>query len=165
MLRLEESQRKFFSHLDKLGISIQTQTHPPVFTVEEAKKYCEHLPGMHLKNLFLKDKKDQLWLVVAENDKLIDLKRLRKKIGSGHLSFGKPEILAKTLGVIPGSVTPFGLINDSSLSVRIIIDSDVIKNPLLNFHPLTNTATSSITPKDLIAFIESCGHKPEIITI
>ena len=93
MLRLEESQRKFFSHLDKLGISIQTQTHPPVFTVEEAKKYCEHLPGMHLKNLFLKDKKDQLWLVVAENDKLIDLKRLRKKIKS---EFNDIDLIFKT---------------------------------------------------------------------
>jgi Ala-tRNA(Pro) deacylase len=165
MLGIEESQRKFFSHLDKIGITIKTQTHPPVFTVEDAKKYCDHLPGMHLKNLFLKDKKDQLWLIIAENNKPIDLKKLRQKIGSGHLSFGKPEILAKTLGVIPGSVTPFGLINDLTLSVRIIIDSNVICNSLLNFHPLTNTATSSITPKDLIAFIKSCGHKPEIITI
>ena len=102
-----------FKRLEDLGVVFQTHTHAPVFTVEEAQTHCGHLPGGHCKNLFLKDKKGVLWLVVALNERPIDMKDLRHRIGSHHLSFGKPELLAQVLGVTPGSVTPFALMNDT----------------------------------------------------
>jgi Ala-tRNA(Pro) deacylase len=121
------------------------------------------MTGAHCKSLFLKDKKDQLWLLVALEDRPVDLKTLPKNIGAARLSFGKPELLLEVLGVEPGSVTPFALINDPQGRVRVVLDKGMLDHELLNYHPLTNTATTAISAADLVRFIRSCGHDPVIL--
>ncbi|MEE8394169.1 MAG: prolyl-tRNA synthetase associated domain-containing protein [Rhodospirillales bacterium] len=154
-----------FKRLDELGVTTTTHDHPPLFTVEDSKARRGDLNGGHCKNLFLKDKKGVLWLVVTLEDRPIDMKDLRGRIGSNHLSFGKPELLAEALGVDPGAVTPFALINDPQIKVNVVLDKQMMGMELLNYHPLVNTKTTQITPQDLLAFIASCGHKPSIVEL
>ena len=151
-----------FARLDALGIQITTYDHDAVFTVEEARSLRGDLEGGHTKNLFLKDKKGALWLVVALEDRKIDMKDLRRRIGSAPLSFARPEVLIEVLGVEPGSVTPFAVINDREARVNVVLDREMMEMTPLNFHPLTNTRTTAITPHGLLAFVASCGHKPAI---
>lgn len=151
--------------LAALNIDIKTVTHPPLFTVEDSQQLRGDIAGAHSKNLFLKCKKGQLWLVVAQEDADINLKRLHAKIGSGRLSFGRAELLEEVLGVKPGSVTPFALINDTSQRVSVVLDEVLMENETLNFHPLENTATTSISAQDLLTFIRDCGHEPSIVDI
>jgi len=153
-------------YLNQLGISATTVDHPPVFTVEEAQALRGEIAGAHSKNLFLKDKKDTLFLVVAREEAEIDLKHLHGRIGaSGRLSFGRPELLMATLGVPPGSVTPFGLINDRPPRVRVILEARLVAHETVNFHPLVNTATTTLASRDLLAFIRATGHAPEILDL
>ncbi|MBT3358074.1 MAG: prolyl-tRNA synthetase associated domain-containing protein [Rhodospirillales bacterium] len=154
-----------FARLDQLGLEIQTHRHPPVFTVEESKRLRGDLPGAHCKNLLLRDHKKVLWLIVAAEDRAIDLKALKDLIGSGRLSFAKAEVLREKLGVDAGAVTPFGLINDTQIALNVVLDAAMMRRDLLNFHPLTNAATTAITPDGLLAFIESCGHKPRVVEL
>jgi Ala-tRNA(Pro) deacylase len=154
-----------FARLVNLGIETRTVDHASVFTVEEAKKVHADMPGGHCKNLFCKDEKGVLWLIVALEDAMIDLKQAPAKIGSKRLTFGKPELLMEVLGLEPGSVTPFGLINDTSTRTNVILDAAMMDMPLLNFHPLKNDATTAIAAKDLLAFIASCGHQPRIVAV
>lgn len=152
-------------YLQGLGLATETHDHAPVFTVEEANAQCGHLPGGHCKNLFLKDKKGALWLVVCLNHRAIDMIDLRHRIGSHHLSFGKPDLLAEVLGVTPGSVTPFALINDTEGRIRVFLDSEMMTLERLNFHPLINSMTTAITPDDLLTFISATGHSPETVAL
>ena len=151
--------------IDSLGISVTTRDHAAVFTVDEAKLVHDDIPGGHCKNLFCKDEKGVLWLIVALEDSAINLKTVPAIIGSRRLSFGKPELLLEVLGLTPGSVTPFGLINDTSVRVNVILDAAMMAEPVLNFHPLENNATTSIQANDLVAFIRSCGHEPQIFRV
>lgn len=148
-----------------LGIATNTVDHEPVFTVEEARRVHGHIPGGHCKNLFLKDEKGALWLIVCLEDAQVDLKAAPARIGSRRLSFGKADLLMEVLGVEPGSVTPFGLINDAGARVNVILDAAMMAEPLLNYHPLVNSATTSIAAADLVTFIASCGHKPRIVAV
>jgi len=159
------TEQDLLSRLDALGIEHTTHRHPAVFTVEEARAHCGHLPGRHCKNLFLKDKKGVLWLVVARDDAPIAMKQLDKRIGAARLSFGKPELLAEVLGVIPGAVTPFALINDTEQQVNVVLDEAMMASDLVNYHPLTNEATTALAPDALLAFIGACGHEPAIVNI
>jgi Ala-tRNA(Pro) deacylase len=154
-----------FARLESLGISTRTVSHPPVFTVEEAKALRGQLPGGHVKNLFLRNKKGEMWLVVAEEDRRIDLKALAERLGAGRVSFGSPERLMQYLGVIPGAVTPLGLINDRDAEVRVVIDRALLAQDPVNVHPLVNDRTTAIAPGDLLKFIESCGHRPQILDL
>jgi Ala-tRNA(Pro) deacylase len=150
----------------ELGITVETHRHAPVFTVAQAKALRGELPGAHTKNLFLKDKKEALWLIVAMEDRQIDLKKLRRRINSAPLSFATADVLREVLGVEPGSVTPFALINDSERRTTVVLDAETMAaQPVLNFHPLANTATTAIRPHDLLVFIRSCGHAPRIIDL
>jgi Ala-tRNA(Pro) deacylase len=149
-----------FTKLAALGIETTTHQHPPVFTVEEARVHCAHLPGGHCKSLFLKDKKDRLYLLVALDARAIELNAIAKRLGAARLSFGRPELLMAVLGVTPGSVTPFALINDVERKVAVVLDAGMMREKLLNYHPLTNEATTAIRPDDLRRFIASCGHQP-----
>jgi Ala-tRNA(Pro) deacylase len=151
--------------LERLGIRTETVEHPPLFTVEESRALRGEIAGGHTKNLFLKDKKDQVFLVVADEDAAIDMKSLHKRIGSGRLSFGRPELLAELLGVIPGAVTPFAAINDPTGRVTVILDSELLRHERLNFHPLENTATTTIGRDDLVAFLRHTGHEPRILRV
>jgi len=154
------SRTTLMERLEALGISTTTVEHPAVFTVKEAKSLRGELSGGHSKNLFLKDKKGQLWLVVTLEDREINLKALRKSIGSAQLSFAKPELLMEVLGLRPGSVSPFGVINDTSGRVNVVLDKALMTYPVLNFHPMINTATTRITPEDLGSFLIYTGHCP-----
>ncbi len=120
------------------------------------------IPGVHCKNLFLKDAKGKMWLVVAPASKRIDLKKLPDVIGSARLSFGSAARLVSALGVTPGSVTPFALVNDRERKVTVVLDSWMMAQPLLNYHPLVNDATTSIANEDFRRFLAVCGH--EVIT-
>ena len=154
-----------FARLRELGISVTTREHPAVFTVEQSRALRGNLAGGHCKNLFLKDKKDELWLLVALEDASVDLKQLRRAIGSGHLSFGKAELLTEVLGVDVGAVTPFALINDTERRVNVALQRAMLQHALLNYHPLVNTATTTIGAQDLLKFIHACGHAPQIISL
>lgn len=159
------TRAELFAFLEKLGISTKTFDHEPVFTVEEAKKVHDNVPGGHCKNLFCKDEKGVLWLIVALEDSSIDLKAAPTQIGSRRLSFGKPELLMEVLGIAPGSVTPFGLINDKQIRVNVILDAAMMKLDQLNFHPLQNDATTTVAATDLLTFIKACGHNPRIVAV
>ena len=145
------------------GIEQTTYDHPAVFTVGESGKIKQDIPGAHTKNLFLKDAKDQLWLVSAEGHAAIDLKRLHKVIGSARLSFGNAALMAQTLGVSPGSVTAFGLVNDRDRRVRFVLDRTLAEAELVNFHPLTNTATTTVSREGFRAFLSALGIEPLVV--
>ncbi|MDA1091557.1 MAG: prolyl-tRNA synthetase associated domain-containing protein [Proteobacteria bacterium] len=157
------SKEQLLAHLDALGITTETTQHAAVFTVEEAKGVRGQSQGAHSKNLFLKDKKGPLFLVTVLEDRPIDLKELRHRIGAKNLSFGKPELLLAVLGLEPGSVSPFGVVNDTENRVQVVIDADMLRRPPLNFHPLTNTATTAIAPDGFLKFLEAAGHPPLIV--
>lgn len=156
---------ELFARFSELGIATRTREHAPVFTVEEARALRGEIPGGHCKNLFLKDRKGALWLVVTLEDTAVDLKMLPGKIGSARLSFGKAELLEEALGVSPGSVTPFALINDADQRVNVILDETMMREAHLNYHPLANGATTTIGADDLVRFIRSCGHEPRIVDV
>ena len=153
------------ARLEALGIETRTHAHDPVFTVEEAQGLRGALPGGHTKNLFLKDKKGGLWLVVAREDLAVDLGALSKQLGAPRFSFGAPELLIATLGVPPGSVTPFALINDREARVRVVLDEGMLALDPLNFHPLRNDRTTAIAAADLPRFVRACGHEPIIAAL
>ena len=159
------SREDLLRHLEQLGISTRTTEHEAVFTVAESDKLHRELPGGHTKNLFLKDAKGRLFLVVAESHASIDMKRFHKLIGSARLSFGRPDLLEEVLGVTPGSVTALSLINDTEHRVDVIIDKRLMDFEAVNCHPLINTATTSIAPADLLAFMRSTGHEPRIMAL
>ena len=152
--------QQLFARLDQLGIAHRTVEHPPVFTVEEAKALRGNLPGHHIKNLFLRNKKEEMWLVVALEDRAIDLKRLGDVLGAGRLSFGSADRLKRTLGVEPGSVTPLSLVNDAARAVRLVLDRGVADGGPVNAHPLVNTMTTALAPADLLRFFAATGHTP-----
>ncbi len=153
---------QLLQHLDDLGIKTSTTQHEAVFTVEQARALRGEIPGGHCKNLFLKDKKGALWLVVCLEDAVIDLKALPSVIGAARISFGKAELLREVLGVEPGSVTPFALINDKDHRVNVVLDEKMMQAQVVNYHPLVNTATVTLTPDDLLKFISACGHEPQV---
>ncbi|MGH6922180.1 MAG: prolyl-tRNA synthetase associated domain-containing protein [Propylenella sp.] len=159
------SRADLASYLERLGIATETVEHPPLFTVEQSQALRGEIAGGHTKNLFLKDKKDRVFLVVAEEDAEIDMKSLHRRIGSARLSFGRAELLMELLGVAPGSVTPFGAINDTAGRVTIILDSGLMRHELLNFHPLENTATTTIGRDDMLVFLRHTGHEPQILAV
>ncbi|MAH84296.1 MAG: DNA-binding protein [Rhodospirillaceae bacterium TMED8] len=159
------TKEDLLAQLCALGIETETVDHAAVYTVEDAKSLRRGLPGTHSKNLFLKDKKSQFWLIVAHEDRNIDLKGLSKQIGAAQLSFGKPEALMTKLGVEPGSVTPFAVINDRSADVTVILDEEMLAREPLHFHPLVNTATTTISKKGLLRFLQHTGHQPLVLAL
>lgn len=160
------SPQDLFAYLDRLGIAHQTVSHPPLFTVEQSQALRGQIAGGHTKNLFLKDKKGELFLVVAPEDATIELKSLHRTLGaSGRLSFGSAELMREMLGVEPGSVTPFGVINDTAGRVHVVLDRAMMDNPVLNYHPLINTMTTAIGRDDLVKFLEATGHIPRILPV
>lgn len=154
-----------YNRFQAMGIAYKTYTHPPVFTVEESAPVKEMIPGGHSKNLFLKDKKGGLWLVVVEAERRVDLNALAKQLDAPRFSFGSAELLIATLGITPGSVTPFALINDTRRQVRPVLDAAMLRHDPVNYHPLRNDRTTSVTPADLIRFIEELGYQPVIMEI
>lgn len=157
----EPRQREYhvYAVLDRLGIPYERFEHPPVATVEDATRYWKPIDAIHSKNLFLRNKKgDRHYLVVAEHSKVVDLNALATRLGDDRLSFGSPERLATHLGVLPGSVSPFALINDAHLRVQPILDAALKDAPFVAFHPNVNTATIRLTGSDFQHFLASTRH-------
>ena len=154
------SPEQLFAFFDRLGIAHVTHQHRPVFTVEESRDLKAALPGGHTKNLFLKDKKGRLFLLSALGDTVIDLNAVSKLIGSGRFSFGNADLLLQHLGVTPGSVTLFALINDTERQLTVVLDEGLFAHDPVNFHPLRNDATTAISPADMLTFVRATGHEP-----
>ena len=156
---ITEIERKVLDILDGLGIAYVRHEHPPVFTVEDADKYWTGLRGTHCKNLFLRNKKGHHhYLVIAPTSRAVDLRQLNGVLHEDRLSFGSPERLMKSLGLEPGSVSPFGLINDTAKEVRVVVDADLRSSSFLGFHPNTNTATLDISFADFEKFLAQSGN-------
>ena len=145
------------------GIDQTTHDHPAVFRVEEGQALKAAMPGAHTKNLFLKDKKGRLWLISARQDTVIDLKAAPQRIGSDRLSFGKETLMWETLGVRPGSVTALGLINDGDRRVTFVLDRRLWEADVVNFHPLTNTATTGMTQAAFRRFLGEIGREALVV--
>jgi len=155
-----------FAYLDRLGIAHSTVDHPPLFTVEQSQALRGQIPGAHTKNLFLKDKKSAIYLVVAPEEASIDLKGLHRLLGAtGRFSFGSADLLLEVLGVQPGSVTPFGAMNDAGGRMNVVLDTGLMRHDVINAHPLVNTKTTSLASQDLIKFLEATGHVPRITAV
>lgn len=164
--RAPKSRAELFAFLENLSIPHKTQYHDPVFTVAESAALTREIPGGHTKNLFLKDRKDQYFLLTVEESAVVDLKTVHTVVGgASRLSFGKPEKLMEYLGVTPGSVTVLGAINDVGRNVIIALDAELMKHDIINCHPLGNDATTSIAAGDLIRFLKATGHTPLVLKI
>lgn len=160
------SPDELFAYLSEMGVAVTTFRHPPLHTVEESQRLRGEIAGAHTKNLFLKDRKDNHFLLAVEEDAQVDLKQVHHLIGaSGKVSFGKPEMLMDLLGVTPGAVTAFGVVNDTTGRVTLILDEALMANELINAHPLTNEATTTIARDDLVRFAEATGHKPLVLKL
>jgi Ala-tRNA(Pro) deacylase len=151
---------QLFSKLGVVPISIE---HPPVHTVEEALPYWSALEGVHTKNLMLKGAKGGLWLVCVPTDRRLDLKALAAHVGAKKFSFASAETLDAALGVAQGSVSPLALINDPGNAVQLVLDAKMLQQARITVHPLTNTATVSLTSADFVKVVEAMGHRPEIV--
>ena len=151
--------------LEALGIATVTVEHEALFTVEQSAGVRQRLPGAHTKNLFLTNKDGLMVLVVAKDDTCLDLKALAKRLSTERFSFGKADLLKAVLGVAPGSVTPFALINASAAGVTVVVDQAILDFAEVNCHPLENTATTRLKTEDLLRFIAACGHRPRIMAL
>jgi Ala-tRNA(Pro) deacylase len=160
------SSDDLFARFAALGIAHETIAHAPVFTVEEAQALRGAIAGAHTKNLLLKDRKGRLFLVVAEEEARIDLKTVHEKIGgNGKVSFASADLLRAHWGVEPGSVTPFGAINDAEGAITVVLDAGLMAHERLNFHPLVNTMTSGVARDDLVRFLKATRHDPLIVKV
>lgn len=156
-------QDELYALFDSHDISYVHNTHPPLHTVEESRELRGNLPGAHVKNMFLKDKKDRLWLVTCLEHRKIRIRDLEKQVGAAKASFGKPELLWDALGIRPGAVSPFGLINDPDHRVQPILDAQMLDVDPINAHPLHNEATTTLSAADFKRFFQITGHAPLII--
>lgn len=161
-----KTAQDLFALLDGLGIAYKTHEHAPVFTVAESESLRDSIPGGHTKNLFVKDKKDKYFVLTVEENATVDLKTVHKIIdASSRVSFGRPEKMLEYLGVVPGSVTVFGAINDTGNNVTFVLDSELMTHDQINGHPLSNDATTTIGRDDLIRFLEATGHTPLVLKV
>ncbi len=163
---MPKTEAELFAFLADLGITVSTRRHPPLYTVADSQALRGEIPGGHTKNLFLKDKKDNFFLVSVGEEAVVDLKQIHQLIGAAsRVSFGKPEMLMELLGVTPGAVTVFGLINDTERRVKVVLDQELMGHDVINAHPLTNEATTSIAAADLVKFVEATGHDAVILKV
>lgn len=160
---MQATRQDLFEHLDRIGVAHRTVEHAPVFTVEESGPIKAALPGGHTKNLFLIDKARRLHLLCAIAETKIDLKATAAHLQVGRFSFASPEAMAATLGVRPGAVTVFGLINDRDGAVTLHLDAALLRHDPVWFHPLSNDASTAVAPGDLVRFAESLGRRPRLI--
>lgn len=158
-----KTKTDLFKFFDALGIAYKTYEHEPLFTVEQADTVAHAIPGTHIKNLFLKDDNGQLWLLVAESHAKIELKKVMQLLKAPKLRFADANLLMQHLGVTPGSVTPFGLLNDGDHKVKVVIDASLLEGEIINAHPLENNATTAVNVEDFKKFLKAMDHKVLII--
>ena len=161
---MPKTDADLYRRLDALEIAYENHDHPAVFTVAESQAVCGAIPGAHIKNLFLRDKKKRLWLATVLEDRHVDLKALKKRLGAkDSLSFGNADLLMEVLGVIPGAVTPFGVFNDPEKRVTVVLDTGLFESEVINCHPLRNDRTTTISGAGLKAFLAAEGYEPLMI--
>jgi Ala-tRNA(Pro) deacylase len=160
---MSATPQQLFAFLTQLGIEHSTVEHEPLFTVEQGRDLWDKIPGLHCKNLFIKDKKDKIWLVCMPGDKRADIKALEKRLGAPRFSFAKPELLLEVLGLTPGSVTPFALMNDTGKRVTVVFDEEMMRAEKVNFHPLQNAASTTVRSADLLIFAKALGYEPLVV--
>jgi Ala-tRNA(Pro) deacylase len=157
---IAENEQKLYDLFKEMEISFTRHEHPPVYTVDEAKQYWQGIEGAHAKNLFLRNNKgNQHYLIVLEESKTADLAGLSMKLAAGKLSFASERRLMDHLGLETGAVSPFGLINDQQKAVKVVLDRDLAKAELVNFHPNVNTATITLSYGDFEKFLNHCGNE------
>ena len=154
-----------FALLDRMRIEHSTIEHPPFFTVEEGRPWHDKIPGLHCKNLFIKDRKGGIWLIVMPAEKRADLGRLEKALGAPRFSFARPDVLQDVLALAPGAVTPFGLMNDEERRVTVVLDQEMLESEWLNVHPLHNAASTTLRSADLLRFVQTLGYRPIILRL
>lgn len=160
------NEEPVFARLEELGISFTRHEHPPVATVEEAERHWTGIGATHGKNLFLRNQKgNRHYLVILQHLKRADLRAVADQIGDGKLSFASPERLMTHLGLTPGSVSPFGLVNDATHQVRVVLDRDLKSAERISFHPNINTATLTLTFADFLRFLDACGNPIQYVTV
>ncbi|MGG7566911.1 prolyl-tRNA synthetase associated domain-containing protein [Rhodovulum sp. DZ06] len=157
------SEADLLALLDRLGVQYTLHRHKPVFTVEESAEIEHSMPGWHTKNLFLKEKKGGFWLICCEAKRQVKVRDVVRAAGGKNPSFGKPEDLWRLMGLRPGSVCPFGLVNDAAREISLILDAEMMRAEIVNFHPLHNEATVALAPADLLRFLEHTGHAPALV--
>lgn len=157
------SRQDLWSFLDENNIAHKTLNHAPIFTVEDGAELKAKMVGANTKNLFLKDKSGAYFLICAQSDTQIKINKLHSHLGCKRLSFGKAEDLQTLLGVMPGSVTLFSVINDTDNKVSLILDKALLGHDIVNFHPLRNDATTAITSADMVRFADIANHPPLIL--
>ena len=163
---MARTRADLLAYLDTLGIRTSTVDHPPLYTVDQSRALRGEIPGAHTKNLFVKDKKGRYFLLTVEEDAEVDLKSVHQALGAtGRVSFGKPDALMDLLGVLPGAVTALGVINDEGGLVTLVLDAALMQNEIVNCHPLTNEATTTIASSDLVRFAEATGHPPLVLNL
>jgi len=164
---MSASEKDLLDLFEKLGIGFTIFRHPPFFTVDDCREYRQHMPGGHCKCLFLKDKKENMVLAAVHEDLRVDLKALATALGLGRFSFCNEERLKKVLGVTPGAVTPYALMNagPDREALTVVVDEKLLSFDIVNFHPLHNQATVAIKPGDLLIFIRHCGFEPKVMNI
>lgn len=162
---MNDAEARLYADLAALGIAYQVHEHPAVFTVEESSQHTRHIAGAHTKNLFLKDKDGVFWLITVPDEARVNLKALPSAIGCGRVSFGKAEDMERLLGISPGSVTALAVINDTGIEVQFVLDAGLAEADIINCHPLRNSATLSLSPKDLIRALSHWQHEPRVASI
>jgi len=162
---LPTSPADLLAYLDGLGVRYEIYDHDPIFTVEEGLHLKASIPGVHCRNLFLRDKKKRMFLVVAANETQIDLKKLADVIGAGRLSFGSGDRLWEYLGIRQGSVNPFCVMNDTGNAVQVVLDAAMMEADLVNYHPMDNAQTIGLSPADLLTFMENSGNAYEVLDL
>ena len=156
---------ELLARLAALGVAAVTHEHPPLRTVDEAKRLRGDLPGGHVKNLFLRGKQDRYWLFTTFEDTAVDLKALGRLLDAGRFSFGSAVALEQMLGILPGAVSPLAAVNDTPGAVTVVLDEKLLAAERLNVHPLRNDRTTALAPGDLVRFLESCGHPPRLVRL
>lgn len=154
---------ELLAYLASLGVAAKTHEHPPLRTVEEAKRLRGDLPGGHVKNLFLRGRQDRYWLVTTLEDVTVDLKALGRQLEAGRFSFGSATALEQMLGILPGAVSPLAAVNDEAGAVTVVLDGALLAFDVLNVHPLRNDRTTALAPADLIRFLDASGHPPRLV--
>ena len=162
---MPETPEGLLDRLARAGLAARTVHHPPLHTVAESKALRGELPGTHVKNLFLRAKSGGFWLVVLEEDRVVAINALARRLGAGRVSMGSAEELWAVLGVRPGAVTPLALVNAAPGGIRVVLDARLLRDGPVNVHPLVNTATTALAPEDLLAFLRGLGHAPEIVDL
>ena len=159
------SPERFLEILERMGLTYTLHHHRAVFSVSESSDIDAEIPGAHTRNLFLRDKKENMFLLTLMAHTKIDLNLLPSLLGSGRLSFGSPDRLKKYLGITPGSVTPFAVVNNEKHAVKLILDKEMMEKDIVNFHPLINTMTVGLTPDALLKFLANIGCPFQIMDL